>query len=132
RRRHLSEERSRRIASAVRPYAPESCANLRTSRRRAVSPAISADRMDFFPMNRQPVLSEMTLGDLISRNARYRGKETALVFEGRRYTHEQFCQRVFRLANGLITKGIKRQERIAVLAPNCSEYLEAFGAGEVA
>jgi acyl-CoA synthetase (AMP-forming)/AMP-acid ligase II len=88
--------------------------------------------MDFFPMNRQPVLSEMTLGDLISRNARYRGKETALVFEGRRYTHEQFCQRVFRLANGLITKGIKRQERIAVLAPNCSEYLEAFGAGEVA
>lgn len=79
-----------------------------------------------------PVLPEMVLGDLIKRNAHYRGDDTALVFKDRRYTHRQFCERAYRLANGLIDAGIKQQERVAMLAPNGSEYLEVYGACEVA
>jgi acyl-CoA synthetase (AMP-forming)/AMP-acid ligase II len=80
----------------------------------------------------QPILPEMTLGDLIRVNANQRGDRAAVIFEGRHYTHRTFRDRVFRLANGLIGLGARSQDRIAVLAPNCSEYFEIFGAGEVA
>jgi fatty-acyl-CoA synthase len=46
---------------------------------------------------------------------------------GRRFTYRQFNQRANRLANGLREKwGIKKGDRIAILAKNCPEYLEAF------
>ena len=37
-----------------------------------------------------------------------------------------------RLANALLGKGLRKQDRVAVLARNCSEYIECFGAGELA
>ena len=39
---------------------------------------------------------------------------------------------MFRLANALRGKGIGKQQRVAILARNCSEYVEIFGACEVA
>jgi acyl-CoA synthetase (AMP-forming)/AMP-acid ligase II len=39
---------------------------------------------------------------------------------------------MFRLANALLAKGLKKRERVAILARNCSEYIEIFGACEVA
>jgi acyl-CoA synthetase (AMP-forming)/AMP-acid ligase II len=39
---------------------------------------------------------------------------------------------MFRLANALLGNGLKKQERVAVLARNCSEYIEIFGACEIA
>ena len=72
----------------------------------------------------------MILGDIIRRNAQLNGEREGLIFEGRRITHRAFCQRVFRIANALLARGIRRQERIAVLARNCPEALEVFGAGE--
>jgi acyl-CoA synthetase (AMP-forming)/AMP-acid ligase II len=36
------------------------------------------------------------------------------------------------LANALLNRGIMKQQRVAVLARNCSEYIEIFGACEVA
>lgn len=73
----------------------------------------------------------MILGDLLARHARHDGGKTALVFEDRRYTHAEFLARVYGLANFLVARGLRRQDRVAVLARNCNEYLEAFGAGEV-
>src|SRR5262245_23700754 len=43
-----------------------------------------------------------------------------------------FARRVYRAANALFTRGIRPQERVAILARNSSEVLEVFGAGEVA
>jgi acyl-CoA synthetase (AMP-forming)/AMP-acid ligase II len=74
----------------------------------------------------------MILGDIIKRNAAFYGNRVGLVFEGRRYTHRDFARRVNRVANALLVRGIRPQERVAVLARNCSEVLEVFGAGEVA
>ena len=73
----------------------------------------------------------MILGDIIWRNAQLSGDREGLIFEGRRTTHRAFCERVHRIANALLARGIQRQERIAVLARNCSEALEVFGAGEM-
>jgi acyl-CoA synthetase (AMP-forming)/AMP-acid ligase II len=74
----------------------------------------------------------MNLRDIIVRNARHHPRREAVIFENRRVTHVEFAERIFRLANGLLARGVRPQERIAVLAPNCLEYLEIFGACESA
>ena len=74
----------------------------------------------------------MIIGDIIRRNASLYGDQIGLVFEGRRFTHREFARRTYRAANALLALGIRPQERVAMLARNCSEVLEVFGAGEVA
>jgi acyl-CoA synthetase (AMP-forming)/AMP-acid ligase II len=73
----------------------------------------------------------VNLRDITLRNARYQPGRAAVVFENRRCTHAEFASRAFRLANALLARGLRR-ERIAVLAPNCLEYLEIFCACESA
>src|SRR5262245_61795473 len=81
---------------------------------------------------RLPRIDTVNLRDIIVRNASYYPGRTAVVFEGRRCTHAEFAARAFRLADGLRARGLARQDRVAVLAPNCLEYLELFGACESA
>jgi acyl-CoA synthetase (AMP-forming)/AMP-acid ligase II len=77
-------------------------------------------------------MSKEIVGRVLERNAALFGNQTAVIFEHRVYTHRQVLERVYRLANALAGRGLARQERIAVLARNSSEYLELFGACEVA
>jgi acyl-CoA synthetase (AMP-forming)/AMP-acid ligase II len=74
----------------------------------------------------------MNLRDITVRNAQLYPNRTAVVFENRRCTYAQFASRAFRLANSLLARGLVRQERVAVLAPNCVEYFEVFAACESA
>src|ERR1700753_3323467 len=74
----------------------------------------------------------VTCGDLIKRGRLLYGRRTALIYEDRRFTYAAQAARMFRLANALIAKGITKQQRVAILARNCSEYVEIFGACEVA
>jgi acyl-CoA synthetase (AMP-forming)/AMP-acid ligase II len=74
----------------------------------------------------------LTCGDLIKRGRALYGTQAALLFEGRRFTFAEQAARMFRLANALLGNGLKKQERVAVLARNCSEYIEIFGACEIA
>jgi acyl-CoA synthetase (AMP-forming)/AMP-acid ligase II len=74
----------------------------------------------------------MIIGDILERNASLYGDLPGLIFEGRRYSHRAFARRVYRAANALLARGIRPQERVAILARNASEVLEVFGAGEVA
>ncbi len=71
-----------------------------------------------------------TLADLIERNARQHSNRPAVANDGRRYTHLEHAQRIWRLANALANDGLAPQERIAVLSQNRSEYLELYGAAE--
>ena len=50
----------------------------------------------------------------------------ALVFEGNRFTYEQFQNRVNRLANALSELGVESGDRIAMLQVNCSEHIESY------
>lgn len=73
----------------------------------------------------------MIIGDFIERNALHFGDRTALIEGERRLTYRQYTERVYRLGNGLLDLGLRRQERVAVLARNCMEYCEIFGAAEI-
>ena len=74
----------------------------------------------------------LTCGDLIKRGRVLYGDQTALSFEDRRFTFAEQAARMYRLANALLAKGLRKHERVAILARNCSEYIEIFGACEVA
>ena len=72
-----------------------------------------------------------TVGHIISENARRSPDRTAIVFDGRRVGFSEFAERAKRLASALEQRGMRRQDRIAVMAMNCVEFLEAYGACEL-
>jgi len=72
----------------------------------------------------------VTIGDLIERSASYFGDSEAYVFGERRLTYSQYADRVRRAASGLYNLGMRRQDRVAILANNCIEYFEVYGAAE--
>ncbi len=61
----------------------------------------------------------------------YDPQRLALFFEGRRFTHKQLYERMCRAANGLLERGLVPGERVAILAQNCSQGFEVFGAAEL-
>lgn len=71
------------------------------------------------------------LGTLITRNHRLRPDKPAIIFEGRTVTYGALAERAYRLANALARLGVARGDRVAILAQNCPEYFEVYGAGEL-
>lgn len=67
-----------------------------------------------------------TLGDIPRCSAVLWPDNTAVVFEGKRYTYKQFNDRINRFANFLIKAGCKKGDGLAVMADNCSKYLEVY------
>jgi acyl-CoA synthetase (AMP-forming)/AMP-acid ligase II len=68
----------------------------------------------------------MTLGDIIRLNAMNLPNKVALVFGNTRLSYSKLNQRVNRLANALLGIGVKKGDRVAVLADNCAEYIETY------
>jgi acyl-CoA synthetase (AMP-forming)/AMP-acid ligase II len=73
----------------------------------------------------------VTLADIVRRNRALFADRPALIFEDREYSYRAFTARICRLANALLALGIAPQDRIAVLAQNCPEYLELYSACEM-
>lgn len=69
-----------------------------------------------------------TIHTLLTRQARYRPNHLAVVFEDQRLTYSEFNGRVNRLANALLTLGLKKGDKIATVLPNCLEQLEIYWA----
>jgi acyl-CoA synthetase (AMP-forming)/AMP-acid ligase II len=76
-------------------------------------------------------MAMQTMRDVVLRNARLHGDESFLVFGERRVTFAGLRSRAQRLANALVARGARHQDRVAVLAMNCPEYLEVYGAAEL-
>ena len=70
----------------------------------------------------------MNVGSLIARHAQYRPQHPAVVFEDQRLSFFDFNRRVNRLANALITLGVKKGDKVATILPNCLELLESYWA----
>jgi fatty-acyl-CoA synthase len=71
---------------------------------------------------------ELTPLLFLARSARVYPERTAVIDGDRRYTYAQFAGRADALGRALRDRGIAPGERVAVLAPNRSELLEAhFG-----
>lgn len=67
-----------------------------------------------------------TLGDLVKRNAKHCADKRAVVFEDNALTYKQLNERSNQLANSLLAKGVRKGDRVAVLAYNCLEYIEMY------
>jgi fatty-acyl-CoA synthase len=68
----------------------------------------------------------MIIGDILRRQRQFRPKAVAMTYEGKEYTYSQVLERVNRAANALRDLGIKKGERVAVLAQNCHQYVELY------
>jgi acyl-CoA synthetase (AMP-forming)/AMP-acid ligase II len=80
-----------------------------------------------------PFFSHMdTVAELIERNYRLRPDAGAVTFEGKTQTFRALTERAFQFANALYAMGLRRQDRVAVLAQNSPQYLEVYAAGEIA
>lgn len=73
-------------------------------------------------------LRDYTLSDVIDRNrCQYRDR-LAFAAGDARVTHSEYATKVVRLAAGFLQLGLEVGDRVAVLARNCLEYVEIFGA----
>jgi acyl-CoA synthetase (AMP-forming)/AMP-acid ligase II len=68
----------------------------------------------------------MLVRDIIRLNAQRFPNKTALVFKDTRFSYSQLNHRVNRLANALLGIGVTKGDRVAVLADNCSQYVETY------
>jgi len=73
----------------------------------------------------------MNLGLLLTRNAQYRGEHLAVVCGELRLSFHDLEKRVNRLANSLLSLGLKKGDKLALVLPNCIELLDAYWAGAV-
>ena len=73
----------------------------------------------------------MILDDLYQQNALCYRDHPAIVYENRTITFGEYYSRSKRLANALAAGGVKRGDRIAILAQNCPEYVEIHGASGI-
>ena len=69
-----------------------------------------------------------TLGELLERNARLFPDQEAVVYEDRRVTYRQLLDRARRLTSALYQRGMRPQDRVAILAMNCNEYFDVYTA----
>ncbi len=73
-------------------------------------------------------LYDYTIYDFISRNARLYPDRDSIIFKNVRLSHRQYKEKCDRIAAGLIRSGIKKGDRIGVVAQNCLEFMVLYGA----
>ncbi len=61
----------------------------------------------------------------LERTVRVFPAKTAVVYGDRRWTYAEFGQRIGRLAGALLRAGVRPGDRVAMIAPNVPELLEA-------
>ena len=66
---------------------------------------------------------ELTIPQMFEDSAQRRGSAVCTDFLGRTRTYEQIADEVRRVAMGLVTLGVERGSRVAVLLPTCPENL---------
>lgn len=67
-----------------------------------------------------------SLTQMLHQNTRLRPTALATEFQGRARTHAEFMDRVARLAAGLRQAGVKRGDRVGMLALNSDRYFEMY------
>ena len=68
----------------------------------------------------------LLLGEMMSRNARKFPDKEALVHGETRLTYKQFNARINRLAHALMDLGIKKGDKVSILAFNCNQFMETY------
>lgn len=68
----------------------------------------------------------MNVGSLLPRHARLTPDRPAFVFEGLRLTFAELDARVNQLANAILSLGLRKGDRLAVILPNTAELYESY------
>jgi acyl-coenzyme A synthetase/AMP-(fatty) acid ligase len=68
----------------------------------------------------------MILGNILRRNSKLYPNNESLIYEEYRFTWAETQKRVNSLVNGLLSLGIQKGDRIAVLSDNSHRYLEIY------
>jgi long-chain acyl-CoA synthetase len=67
-----------------------------------------------------------TFADPLMRAAQVAAGQTAVISEGRRFSHEELQSRCRRLVALLKSKGVEAGDRVAILAANTNHYIESY------
>ena len=67
-----------------------------------------------------------TLGDIPRCGANSYPDNIAIVYEGTRLTYREFNNRINRFANALLGLGYRKNDRLCIIADNCTKYMEAY------
>ena len=68
----------------------------------------------------------MNLSQIVEHWAKERAKDTALVYEGREISFRDLNRSINRVANGLNSLGIEKEDRVAIMLPNIPEFVYTF------
>jgi acyl-CoA synthetase (AMP-forming)/AMP-acid ligase II len=66
---------------------------------------------------------EWTLGRFLEEKARKNRGRIFLLFKDEKVTFDQFNEMANRVANGLLNQGVGKGDKVALMLPNCPDYL---------
>src|SRR4030067_364395 len=73
----------------------------------------------------------MVVGDIVRNNARNFPNKIGMISNGKKFTWSETDKRSNSIANALLKLGLKKQEGVGILAPNCNQWVEtAFAAAK--
>jgi fatty-acyl-CoA synthase len=93
-----------------------------TSDEKASYSSITPENLDFL-MNRYNRVNRWVIADMIRRSAYHYPDKTALIYNDRSLTYAQLEEESNRVANALINQGIKKYDRVAILAHNTMDHV---------
>ena len=68
----------------------------------------------------------MLVGDILRRNSRICSKKIGLVDDNKKFSYGEINSRVNRLSNALRASGLEQGSKIAIMADNCHQFVEAY------
>src|SRR4030043_2376900 len=68
----------------------------------------------------------MNLTESLHKAYKFFPKKEAIVCGRERWTYQEFYDRLGRLSHGLKDFGVKKDDKVAILPPNCHYFLEAY------
>ena len=74
-------------------------------------------------LNRYNKISRWVIGDIFKRSANRYPKKIALSFLGKNFTYNEFDEEINKVANALIDLGVKKYDRVAILAHNTLHHV---------
>lgn len=68
----------------------------------------------------------MLVGDILRRNAKLYGTKIGLIDGDKAFSYAEIDSRVNRLSNALRDLGFKKGDKVAFMAHNCHQFVEAY------
>lgn len=68
----------------------------------------------------------MIISETLKKASKLFPHKEGVVCGEKRYTYQEFSNRISRLAHGLSQLGIRKEDKVAILHPNCHYFLEAY------